>query len=215
MTNPEPLRYDLGPRVEAFSTRCGGEPPFAVVLPRQTHTTRVSRIVDGSERLDDIDALTTNRTGLGIAVRTADCIPLLLFDPVHAAVAAVHAGWRGTVGRIVASTIDSMARDYGTDARDLRAVIGPGICSDCFEVGDEVYEAFRQARFPMSKIAVRRDKWHIDLPEANRLQLLYKGVPAENIQQSGLCTYARPHEFYSARRLGIGCGRVVTGIRLL
>ena len=147
-----------------------------------------------------------------VCVSTADCIPVLLHDPRHHAVAAIHAGWRGTVARIVRQTVQAMQARLGTQAADLRAVIGPGISLQAFEVGQEVYDAFLAAGFPMESIAVQRDKWHIDLWEANRLQLKEAGV--QDIQIAGVCTYTHPDLYYSARRLGIQAGRILNGIML-
>jgi hypothetical protein len=193
------------------------------VMPRQTHSTRV-RVIRAEDVAahrgepfpllspDEVDAVVSDVPGVCLCVSTADCIPVLLYDSRTQATAAVHAGWRGTVGRILERALDVMAQEYGTQAADLTACIGPGISLDAFEVGDEVYEAFRAAGFDMARIARRDAKWHLDLPEANRLQLLARGVRAERIEMSGICTYQHPEEFFSARRLGIKSGRILTGI---
>ena len=180
----------------------------------------------------------TDQKGVCIGVSTADCIPVLLYDEEHHAVAAIHAGWRGTLARIVHKTIQEMAFTYLTDPKKLKAVIGPGISLDHFEVGDEVYEAFEQAAFPMEEIAEQRPnaafsvdpaererlaaegnivqplKWHLNLPLCNRQILLHCGVAEENIQDCGICTFAHSDEFFSARKLGIESGRIYTGILL-
>ena len=98
-------------------------------------------------------------------VSTADCIPVLLYDTKHHAIAAIHAGWRGTVQRIVQHTLSMMRQVYDTSADDVYACIGPGISLKNFEVGDEVFERFAKAGFPLSSISVKKTKWHIDLPE--------------------------------------------------
>ena len=116
------------------------------------------------------------------------------------------------MARIVRQTVQAMQARLGTQAADLRAVIGPGISLQAFEVGQEVYDAFLAAGFPMESIAVRHDKWHIDLWEANRLQLKEAGV--QDIQIAGVCTYTHPDLYYSARRLGIQAGRILNGIML-
>ena len=96
-----------------------------------------------------------------------------------------------------------------------KAIIAPGISLDAFEVGDEVYDAFRKASFPMDKVARRYgEKWHIDLPEANRLQLVACGVSEKNIFLSGVCTHTSYEDFFSARRLGIKSGRIFNGIMI-
>lgn len=172
------------------------------------------------ETLDGFDALMTDETGICIGVSTADCIPVLLYDEAHHAVAAIHAGWRGTVARIVLKTVQKMISAYHTDPKDLKAVVGPGISLANFEVGDEVYEQFKQAAFDMNLIAEQRPatdqplKWHISLPLCNQLTLQKAGVKEENIFQSGICTYDRSEEYFSARKLGIKSGRIFTAIML-
>lgn len=202
-----------------------------LIMPHQTHSTRVQCVDDTLMQLsalqraavlEGVDALITSERGVCIGVSTADCIPVLLYDPVNEAIAAVHAGWRGTVGRIVVEALSEMYRRFQTSASDLRAVIGPGISLDAFEVGDEVYETFASAGFPMDRLAVRKPSirntsetsWFIDLWEANRLQLESRGVLPEHIQISGICTYQHVDEFFSARRLGINSGRIYSGIML-
>lgn len=211
---------------QARSTLCG-ELRIAVerlILPRQTHGCDVLCIdeqflllpVDEqTEILHAKDAVVTAVPHLCIGVSTADCVPVLMYDSVKGIVAAVHAGWRGTVAHIVEKTLSAMVERYSISPADVRAVIGPSISLDAFEVGDEVYEAFAAAAFPMERIARRMGgKWHIDLWEANRLQLLACGVPAASIEVSGVCTYTRCDEFFSARRLGIKSGRIFSGIMM-
>ena len=96
----------------------------------------------------------------------------------------------------------------------LKAVIGPGISLKNFEVGDEVYEAFSDAGYPMEQISRKEQKWHIDLWACCRLQLEATGIKAENIEESGICTYDEVEDYFSARRLGIASGRILTGIVL-
>ena len=106
-----------------------------------------------------------------------------------------------------------MEQNYGCQTSDIKAIIAPGISIEAFEVGDEVYDAFAAAAFPMERIARRMGaKWHIDLWEANRLQLLACGLRPENITLSGVCTYTSHDRFFSARRLGIESGRIFNGI---
>ena len=195
-----------------------------LILPLQTHGTEAVEI-DGAflaldaasraQRLHSVDAIFTRERGVCIGVSTADCIPVLLYDEKSGAVAAIHAGWRGTVAGIVGKTMRIMKERYGTDFSSAKAVVAPGISLDSFEVGDEVYEAFREASFPMESIARRYgEKWHIDLPEANRLQLIAGGLSAENISLSGVCTFVSHDIFFSARRLGIKSGRIFNGIMI-
>jgi YfiH family protein len=147
--------------------------------------------------LGEGDALLENRPGSVVAVKTADCIPLLLVDDHHRAVAAVHAGWRGTVARIASGAVAAMRSQYGTDPEDLHAAIGPGIGKCCYEVGPEVAEQFGE-----------QGRAHIDLAEANRRQLVAAGVTPGRIYASNLCTMCRPEEFHSFRRDREAAGRL-------
>ena len=200
-----------------------------LILPRQTHGCGILCIDNGllaltpqeqKELLEGIDAVVTDLPRTCIGVSTADCIPVLLYDKHRRVVAAIHAGWRGTVAGIVPKCISVMESRYGCYATEFKAVIAPGISMDSFEVGDEVYKVFADAGFAMERIAKRYpasqdEKWHIDLWEANRLQLIEAGVKEENIQVAGICTYKCHDEFFSARRLGIASGRIFNGIMLI
>lgn len=181
------------------------------VVPHQTHSDHVAFVTEPCQ-LEDVDAVFTTERNLCVCVSTADCIPVLLYDARHQVVAAIHAGWRGTVKRIVERTFAEMMMRCGTCGEDVRAVIGPGISLESFEVGDEVFDAFASAHFPMERIARRYEKWHIDLWEANRLQLEACGI--SDIQLNGECTYLNADRYYSARRLGIQSGRILNGIML-
>ena len=200
-----------------------------LVMPHQVHDTKMVKIdeaflalkdAERKEKLEGYDALMTNLKGVCIGVSTADCIPVLLYDQETQAVCAIHAGWRGTVKRIVVKAVEAMIAAYGTKPQHLLAQIGPGIHLDSFEVGDEVYEAFANEGFPMEQISKKfpssdsgsKIKWHIDLPECNRLQLLSLGIPSEAIAVSPVCTFQQAADYFSARRLGINSGRIFTGI---
>jgi len=199
------------PGIDARQTGLSGEslqiPSTGIMIPRQTHSTNVCW-VDTYGEVADTDAVITDKSGLCIAVKTADCIPVLLFDRRQHRIAAVHAGWRGTVGRIVEKTLQQMQ----SRAEDLSAIIGPGISLESFEVGDEVYEQFLQTGFPMQRLAKRFAKWHINLKDANRWLLESNGIT--DIQVSDVDTLTSPH-FYSARRDTINTGRNINGIMIL
>ena len=194
-----------------------------LLMPHQVHLTEVVNIDEAflklsadeqQQRLEGVDALMTDVSGVCIGVSTADCIPVLLYDPAHHAVCAIHAGWRGTVQRIVEVSVDRMTKAYGSEPQDMMAQIGPGISLDSFEVGDEVYDAFAKAGFEMPLISRHDAKWHIDLPLCNRLQLEALGVPSHQIAVASDCTFKQPETWFSARRLGIQSGRIFTGIML-
>lgn len=194
-----------------------------LIMPHQVHETKVAKIDEAflllnatarQEALERVDAIMTNLKKVCIGVSTADCIPVLLYDKEKNAACAIHAGWRGTVKRIVAKAIEAMTEVYGTQPQQLVAQIGPGIHLDSFEVGNEVYEAFEQAGFDMPTISMKREKWHIDLPECNRQQLITAGLEPQNVKVSPICTYQHSADYFSARRLSINSGRIFTGIML-
>ena len=189
-----------------------------LILPRQVHGTEIAEVTEQNldSRFDGVDALMTSMPHTCIGVSTADCVPILIYDTHARAIAAAHAGWRGTVARIGSKTVAAMLQRYSMSAADLKVVIGPSIGPDAFEVGDEVYEAFCEAGFEMDKIAFKRNgKWHIDLWQANALDLQQAGIARENIEIAGICTYQQHEDFFSARRLGIKSGRIYTGIMII
>lgn len=194
-----------------------------LVLPRQVHRTHVAVVDRGffslpfDERtgvLDGADAVMSNVPGVCFGVSTADCIPVIIYDCANHAACVVHAGWRGTVARIVEKAVAGMCSRYGSSPCDIKAVVGPGISAGAFEVGDEVYDEFCHNGFDMDAIAIRRGKWHIDLPLCNRLQLVSCGISGDNVQMSGICTYGSCNDYFSARRLGVASGRIFTGVML-
>ena len=227
-----PLRGESeGP--SAFSTNIPDAIDFPVILPaHQAHTALVRRVPEEVDDITGVDALITNERGLRIGVKTADCVPILLYDARQKAVAAVHSGWKGTVQNIIAATIQRMKEEFSTDPADIRAVIGPCIHVDAFEVGDEVYEKFaampelKDCGVPakrmslMSKSASElksESKWHIDLPAVCRIELLLSGVSADNIEVRPECTWTLHDQFFSARRLGkqFDRQRIINTIQLL
>ena len=224
--NADLLKYDLGTGVEAFSTQRDAELPYPVIQGHQVHDCKVA-IIDRPgmtrEELEGYDAFVTRRPGIAIGVRTADCVPVLLYDPVKRVVAAVHAGWKGTVLHISQEAIRVMSQEFGCHPADMKAVLGPAIGPDSFQVGEEVVERFKGAGFPMEQIGSFRGPgdgtpmsggYHIDLFKANRWLLERAGIPAGNIQVCGIDTYTDT-AFYSARREGIQCGRIINAIQLL
>lgn len=200
--------------------------PSELVIPLQTHetncllidTTYLSASVSEKQKmLNGVDALITAESGCCLCISTADCVPVLVYDKKHRVVGAVHAGWRGTVSYILRKTLFRMKNEYGTSGEDIVACIGPSISLASFEVGEEVYDAFEANGFSMPRISIRNKetgKHHIDLWEANRIQLLDFGVPITQVELANICTYTQHAEFFSARRLGIQSGRILSGIML-
>lgn len=201
-------------------------PEDALFVPYQTHESRI-RLIDSSflalskeeqcAALYGVDALVTREPGVCIAVTTADCVPLLLYAPDKRVIAAVHAGWRGTVLQIASQTVAYMVEHFGCDPQQLRAFVGPAIGSADYEVGDEVVDAFCRIEPEVDRV-IKEDpltgKPHADLWEANRLQLLRAGLLTESIEVAGLSTYSHPEDFFSARRQGVRSGRMLTGAML-
>lgn len=204
-------------------------------LPRQVHGKEILLIDDAFlknndeaarvEALEGKDAIVTNVPGLCVGVSTADCVPVLVYDEVRKVAAAIHAGWRGTVAKIVSDTIGYMEKECGCSAVNMKAIIGPSISLEAFEVGQEVYKEFSNEGFPMHSISCfyphpagdteyrgKLGKWHIDLWAANWLLLEEAGVPFQNIQVANVCTFGTSDSFFSARQLGINSGRIYTGI---
>jgi YfiH family protein len=151
---------------------------------------------------DRCDALVSNRSHTLLAVKTADCVPMLFGDPRTGAFAAVHAGWRGTVASIGTHALERMVREYGTRPRDVRVAIGPAAGACCYEVGSDVINSFRE-RFPGCDdlfTPTREGHARIDLLKANRQLLSSMGVAEERIHTSPLCTMCRTDLFFSYRR---------------
>ena len=219
------LKYDLGAGVEAFTARRNSALPYPIVQGHQVHDTRVAVVERWMtrEELEGYDAFVTNVPGLAIGVRTADCVPVLLYDPVHRAVAAVHAGWKGTVKHISQLAIEALTGRYGCEPSEMRAVIGPAIGPDSFQVGEEVVAKFRDAGFPLAEVwsfqgqgdgSPMSGGHHIDLFKANRWLLEEAGIPAANISVRDVDTYTET-SLFSARREGTACGRNINSIRLI
>lgn len=189
------------------------------VFPRQTHSDRVAVVSSGTNAniIADTDALITNEPGLFVCVQTADCVPVLLYDPQKKVVAAVHAGWKGTISKIVLKTVQKMAGQFGCQPSDIVAGIGPSIHMHAYEVGPEVVEMV-QNNFGNSsallKPSLNSGKAYFDLWEANQTVLAESGISEENIEIMGLCSFEHSDLFYSARRDGADTGRMVSGIRI-
>jgi len=232
------LKYKFPADVEAFTAGKGEELPYAVLQPHQVHLDKIVVIDEdfikslqeegatldsdeARERLQSVDALVTNLPETPIGVRTADCVPVLLYDPENKVVAAIHCGWRGTVQKLSQKTISVMRERFSTDPAKLFAAIGPSISVDAFQVGEEVVKTFEKAGFPMEQICeIRhgeeplsalaeaiiprqmRNGYHIDLWKANSWLLTEVGVDPHNIEVSGICTYQHFDKYYSARKEG-------------
>lgn len=189
-----------------------------VVTVNQVHGDTVAFIDDGnyrSVRTVQADAMITTAPGIAIGVETADCVPVLLFDPLKPAVAAVHAGWRSTVKKIVQKTVQRMQDEFGSDPSGMIAAIGPAIGPECYEVDEPVMGPIRDA-FPFWKdVSSERGpgKWGLDLVKANKRELMQAGLVEKNIHALGLCTSCRKDLFYSFRAEG-RTGRMLSVIMI-
>jgi YfiH family protein len=192
--------------VHGFGTRHSDIPAIFGKLAslKQIHSADCVEANGRTGELGRGDALLEDAPGSVVAVKTADCIPILLADERHHAVAAVHAGWRGTVANIAQRALEAMRGRFGTEPRDVHAAIGPGIGQCCYEVGPEVAEQFG-----------KHGRVHLDLAAENREQLRAAGVPASHIYVANLCTMCGTADFHSFRRDKEAAGRLYSfaGIR--
>lgn len=193
------LLHGFGTRMADLS---GVSPPLATL--KQVHSASCVFADGRAGQLGEGDALLENTPGCVVAIKTADCVPILLVDERRRAVAAVHAGWRGTVAGIAGRAVEAMRERFGTEPADLHAALGPAIGPCCYEVGPDVARHFGG-----------QDRMHVDLADANRRGLMAAGISSHRIYTSGLCTMCRPVEFYSYRRDKEAAGRMFSfaGIR--
>ena len=211
---------------------------WPIVRLRQVHSSMIHRVDELPAQPLHGDGLITNRPGIVLAVRAADCLPVLLADPVRRAVGALHAGWRGTLARIVEKGVGEFRRQFGSDPADLKAAIGPAIHRCCYQVSEELREKFGsqfsyagelfeevfasdpvRREYPLLFMNMRAPGHgeppravHLDLVEANRRQLLGTGVRAENIWISDLCTCCRTDLLFSHRKEKGITGRMMGAI---
>lgn len=231
----------LGARTKRESAPQGRSGLWPLVTARQVHSDIIRLVNSPAEPQLVADGLITDTPGLVLGIQTADCLPVILVDPKRRAVGVFHAGWRGTVKRIVEKGVGEMHRFFGSRACDLKAAIGPGVHGCCYRVGEEVRETFEsqfayaeklfrvveesdavREKYPMLFLTARAPghselprKIFLDLVEANRQQLLAVGVPANSVQASPLCTSCRTDLLFSYRAEKGKTGRMmgVVGIR--
>ena len=188
-----------------------GYEPERLVCSRQTHTTNVRVVTEEdcgigfcrSGDYDNIDGLVTNVPGIPLMTFYADCVPLLLADPVHRAIGCAHSGWRGTAANMGKAALEVMKREYGTEAKDVITAIGPSICQDCYEVSEDVIDQFREVypRKIWSDLFYEKQtgKFQLNLWEACRQNFLMAGVLPEHISLPDLCTCCNPKFLFSHR----------------
>jgi polyphenol oxidase len=192
---------DAGRRRMAEALRGSGR----LLLLKQVHGAEVRRAPwDGRP---EADAGVSESPGELLGIETADCLPVLLVDPARRVVAAAHAGWRGTVAQVARRAVEALVTG-GSRPGDLLAALGPGIGPCCYEVGEEVRDAFGEAGEGCFRPGPR-GRPHLDVRAANRRQLLLAGLPADRIHSVDDCTYCRPDLYHSFRREGAAAGRMI------
>lgn len=201
----------------AFGTKQSEVVPIRLVTAQQVHGTEVL-FVHGTEKEEHkgFDILMTDKKGVAVGVKTADCLPILIVEPMRGLVAAVHAGWRGTAARVVEKAIQKLIL-LGGHPENLAVSLGPCIGGLCYEVEKDVVGKFQKEFSDWPEFFKRKSemKWLLNLAEANRRQLLLMGVKPERIDRIDLCTHCRPDLFHSYRRDGQKAGRMVNFIQLL
>jgi YfiH family protein len=196
-----------------------GIPLIRIVFPDQCHTTNIKEINSHSSYIDlsETDGLITRENNICLCILAADCVPVLLYDPVQHAIAALHAGWRGTCGQIVIKAIEFMVAKYRSNPEQIIACIGPAISMECYDVNKDVSSFFQSLFYDFPEIIWKNPKTkkeHIDLKLANSILLQRSGLKAHHIEINPLCTYRSPSLLFSARRDGIECGRFSAGIMM-
>ncbi len=196
-----------------------GTTPDRFYFPDQRHTANIRELTSAEPagELKETDALITAIPDIFICVTTADCIPIILYDPENHAAGIVHAGWRGIAASVVYATVIRMQTTYGSIPGNILACMGPSILWKNYEVGPEVITALEKSGGHKSEAIRTRSadgKGFVDLPEAAGDQLRKAGLAGSNIETSGICTFENNDRFYSARKEGIISGRFATGIML-
>ncbi|MBU0653156.1 MAG: peptidoglycan editing factor PgeF [Proteobacteria bacterium] len=194
-------------------------PDGRLILMRQLHGDRIYLIDEEGplpDGLPECDGLITDRPGVALGIRTADCVPLFFVDRTRRVIGAAHAGWRGTALGIAARMVATLTERFSSRPEDILAVIGPAIGPCCYQVDAPVLAAF--SAVPDADLFFRpcpqKERWMVDLALANRLRILAAGVPSENIYASGLCTSCRQDLFFSHRAAGGRTGRQISLIML-
>ena len=196
--------------------------PIGLLTANQVHGNHMLTIENPVKDLSalsktDADAIITNQDGIAIGVLTADCVPIILADPIKKIIGIVHAGWKGTVNGIAKKAIDAMIKKFGSDRKTIIAAIGPSIGPCCYKVGDVVVKKFwgRSSEFRGNEFIVKEgNAWRLDLKKANYAQLLKSGILKPNISVEDICTSCRNDLFFSYRKDGKVTGRQLNFIMM-
>ena len=174
-----------------------------VVLQRQIHSDIITYVSKGGE-IGESDALITDKFNVGLAISSADCTPVFIYDPKNKIIAGVHSGWRGTEKKILQKTISRLYNDFNSSPEDLIVYMGPSISQNNYEVGPEVIAGFDHKYYKS-----KGEKFLLDVPAANYDMLIESGIPENNIEKSELCTFQMKDFLQSYRRDGINSGRAL------
>ena len=177
-----------------------------VTLRKGTKTSGLSNV--------EADGIITEQVGIALGILTADCLPILIADPIKMVAGALHAGWRGTVAGIARRAVEKMTEEFGSVPDDLIAVMGPHIGACCYEVGREVSDKFKEAFGANTRSVITGDSTKVDLKAANTEELLKAGLTAKNISSEAPCTLCDNYLFYSYRREGKKAGRQLSLIMI-
>lgn len=194
-------------------------PHLSFIVAKQTHSDNIHIIKENKERgwneaedaIENCDALITNQKNIMLNILTADCVPILLFDPIQQVVGAVHAGWKGTKEQIVLKTIQKMQNEFNSNPQDIMAGVAPSIGRCCYEVEWNVAKYFEHIDHAYTQ---KKEKYMLDLPYINKLQLLKAGLNIEHIEMSHVCTACKVEDYFSYRKEGGCSGRFMSMIAL-
>jgi len=179
-----------------------------ILVAKKSHVIPAQVGIFDAKGCPDADAYITNEKNLPIAIRTADCVPVFIFDPLRRVIGLAHAGWRGTYKKIAAKTVQRMKEKFSCEPSDLKIVLAPSIRDCCYQVGEEFREYFS------SYVKDRGGYLYVDVVAANRDQLMQVGVKQENILDSGICTCCHKN-YFSFRRDGQKAGRMISLMMLV
>ena len=206
--------------IENRTTIAKSFPNMNFIVANQTHSDNIKVIKEANKTwlsnraehaIEDCDALITNQKNIMLTILTADCVPILLFDPKQKVVSAIHAGWKGTEQQIVFKTVEKMKELFNSNPNDIIAGIAPSIGKCCYEVDWNVAQHFNDVKDAYDE---KDKKYMLDLPHINKIQLLQAGLKEENIELSNICTACEVDDYFSYRKEGGCSGRFMSMIGL-
>lgn len=183
----------------------------SIVKTHQTHTNNIryvteidkNKLYNNDPGFTNVDGLITDKENISLFTYHADCTPIFFYDPVNRVIGMAHSGWKGTIKKIGANMIDEFTKKFNSDPKNIKIVIGPSLCQNCFEVDRDVYDIFIEENKDYKKFMYQKSsKYYFNLKEINKYMLLEKNVREDNIQISNMCTKCSSHMFFSHRSQG-------------